>query len=316
MTCRRNSTLPLLALVVATVGACGNYSNEDLEFMNAVPARQDLIASIKTGPLLTTNEAELAKDTHNVVAIFNGALDFLKIADVIRAFPPTSRIPDGRIWGPAPDSNHPGWQWRFVMTRDPGVADQFDYSFDERMIGGDGRWHPLLSGWFLATGGGARRGMGHFTLQTDDARMAGFPFDFGADGSLTKTLDIQYSTADYPISVVMQLVLYPNARDQADYTTTSMIDYTYEALESGQGGMQFKATDSTGKSISVVSRWLANGQGRADATYTDPANGFTSTWNECWDTSFVSVYDNKPWAMAPDPMMTGDASLCPDIPMP
>src|SRR5690349_19966030 len=98
--------------------------------MNAVPARQDVIASIKTRPLVTTNEAELAKDTHNVVAIFNVALDFLKIADVIRAFPPTCRIPDGRIWGPAPDNNHPGWQWRFVMTRDPAVADQFDYSFD------------------------------------------------------------------------------------------------------------------------------------------------------------------------------------------
>jgi hypothetical protein len=37
------------------------------------------------------------------------------------------------------------------------------------------------------------------------------------------------------------------------------------------------------------------------------------TWTECWDDSFVSVYDNKPWDLT---MNHGDASLCPDIPMP
>jgi len=95
-------------LAAAAFAACGNYSNEDLEFMNAVPARQDFVASIPRD-LMPANEAELAKDTHGVINTFNGALDFLKIADVIRMYPPTSRIPDGRIWGPAPDSNHAGW---------------------------------------------------------------------------------------------------------------------------------------------------------------------------------------------------------------
>jgi hypothetical protein len=307
MTSRRIISTLLLA---AAVSACGNYSNEDLEFMNAVPARQDLVANLKTGPLVTINEAELAKDTHNVVAVFNGALDFLKIADLIRAFQPTSRIPDGRIWGPVADNNHPGWQWRFVMTKDPLIAGQFNYHFDEQPVGAGDTWYTLLTGKFLATGGGARRGMGHFTLTTDAARVAGFQFDFGTDGSLLQTLDIDYSTADYPISVVMHLVLYPNARDQNDYTTMSMIDYTYDALETGQGGMQFKATDATGKSLSVGSRWLASGRGRADATGADPSSGASLTWAECWDDSFMSVYDNKSWA----PPMTGDPTLCPDIP--
>ncbi|HMF40533.1 MAG TPA: hypothetical protein VKQ32_07560 [Polyangia bacterium] len=303
------------SLLFATIAACGNYSNEDLEFMNAVPARQDLVASIKSGPLVTANEAELAKDTHNVVAAFNGALDFLKVADLIRTYQPTSRIPDGRIWGPFPDNNHPGWQWRFVMTKDAVTADKFNYSFDEQQIGGGDTWYTLLDGWFIATGGGVRRGMGDFTLQTDAARMAGFQFELGDDGkSELKSLHIAYSTADYPISVVMNLVLYPNAVT-GDFTNTGSLDCTYEALQSGQGGLHFDATDSaSGKSLSVDSRWLPTGRGRADATYTDPTNGVSLTWNECWDDSFMSVYDNKPWATPPAPVTTGDATLCPDIP--
>src|SRR5262245_2098762 len=93
-------------LLFATIASCGNYSNEDLEFMNAVPARQDFVAYIPRD-LTPANEAELAKDTHTVITAFNGALDFLKVADAIRAYPPTSRIPDGRVWGPVLDNNHP-----------------------------------------------------------------------------------------------------------------------------------------------------------------------------------------------------------------
>lgn len=300
-----------ISLLFATIAACGNYSNEDLEFMNAVPARQDLVASIKSGPLVTTNEAELAKDTHGVVATFNGALAFLKVADWIRAYQPTSRIPDGRIWGPFADNNHAGWQWRFVMTKDPTTADKFDYNFDEQPVGAGDTWYTVLSGWFISTGG-VRRGMGDFTIQTDAARLAGFQFDLGDDGkSMLQSLHIAYSTADYPISVVMNVSLYPNAVGN-DFTTTVTLDCTYEALASGQGGLHFAATDSaSGKSLSVDSRWLPTGQGRADATYTDPTNGVSLTWNECWDDSFMSVYENKPWDTT---MNSGDAALCPDIP--
>jgi hypothetical protein len=151
--------------------------------------------------------------------------------------------------------------------------------------------------------------MGDFTIQTDAARLAGFQFDCGTDGSLLQMLHIAYSTADYPISVVMKLVVYPDCLNP-DPTTVSTINYTYEALESGQGGMHFDGTDSTGKSLAVDSRWLPTGQGRADATGVDPASGANVTWAECWDDSFMSVYDNKSW----DPVTTGDASLCPDIP--
>ena len=294
-------------LLFATIASCGNYSNEDLEFMNAVPARQDFVASIK-GAVMLANEAELAKDTHNVILVFNKALDFLKIADAIRSFPPTSRIPDGRVWGPVPDDNHAGWQWRFTMHRAPDVADKFTYTFEENEIGTD-TWSTLLSGSFTSTGG-ERRGTGDFSLKTDPARLAGFTFAPGDDGSLVQELDINYSTAEYPIFVDMKLSVYPDYTNP-DPATISTINYHYEALADGQGGMHFDGTDSTGKMLAIDSRWQATGRGRADATANpDPVTGAVPTWTECWNDSFVSVYDNKSWDPA---MTTGILTDCPDI---
>src|SRR5262245_15439010 len=115
MTCKKILPLPLTGegrgegkplsaafaglLVAVALAACGNYSNEDLEFMNAVPARDDVSVVMPRLMILPANEAELARLTHETVAAFNGALFFLQAADTIRTFPPTSRMPNGRIWG-------------------------------------------------------------------------------------------------------------------------------------------------------------------------------------------------------------------------
>jgi hypothetical protein len=310
MTCRPRSTLPALALLFATLGACGNYSNEDLEFMNAVPAREDLSANIPRSMILPANEAELSRDTHNVVKAFNGALDFLTAADTIRAYQPTTRIPDGRIWGPVPMADHLGWQWRFRMTRDPSAPETFNYAFEiERIGGSESEWIAFIHGDFTSTGG-ARRGTGHFVMEADGLRNAGYLIQPDGDGNWFKSLSVSYSTADYPINVMMMLVLYP----KGDVTNMIGIMYTYEQQSNGQGAMAFSGTDSTtGRSLQITSRWLASGRGRADATGQDGL-GNQATWTECWNDSFVSVYDNKPWATPPEPVTSGDPSFCPDIP--
>lgn len=297
------------ALLAATLllAACGNYSNEDLEYMNAIPARDDMTANLPPSNILPANEAELSRDTHAVVKAFNGALDFLNAADVIRTYQPTSRIPNGRIWGPVPTEDHPGWQWRFRMTRDPNAPEMFSYSFELEPIGaGEADWISFIHGSFVATGG-ARRGMGHFTMEADGLRNAGYAIGRDNDNNIFKSLDVMYSTAAFPISVQMTLVLYP----KGDLANTLTITYHYEEQSNGQAGMEFAGTDSTtGASLSVTSRWLASGAGRAEATAQD-GTGAGTTWVECWNASFVSVYDDKPWAVFGT---TGDPALCPDIP--
>ena len=300
---------PLAATLVLllTLGACGNYSNEDLEFLNAVPAAQDLSAEIPRKPLLT-EEAELAALTHDTVAVFNGALEFLKTADVIRTYPATSRIPNGRIWGPVPMVENPGWQWRFTVTRLMEMPERFDYAFQVQRIGSDpDDWIDFISGWFRAVNG-VRKGTGHFEMKTDDLRVAGFPIRPNLKGETLKELIVDYSTESFPTNVSMTVTMYKDLT----FMTWFTIDITYEAQANGQGAIEFLGTDSAGNSIGVVSRWLATGRGRADATVTvGPVTGQKRT--QCWNDSFVETYDHTEWDPLNMELNGGDPSLCPEI---
>ena len=297
-------------LLTATLllAACGNYSNEDLEFMNAVPAREDLSADMPRSALAPANEAELSRLTHDTVIGFNSALGFLDVADEIRTYQPTSRIRDGRIWGPVPMGDHPGWQWRFRVVRDPELADQFNYWFEVEPVGaGDSDWLSFIDGRFAASTG-VRRGVGIFRIQTDPIRTAGFSVDVNAKGESLRSLSVDYSTAAFPISVTMNLMMYTDVPING-FTSTTTIRYHAEREESGAGLMEFSGSDSMGRSYSVDSRWMPTGRGRADATATDGT--VTGTWTQCWDNSFKETYEDKPWAEYPEEPVTGDPNSCP-----
>src|SRR4029079_10123031 len=86
------------------------------------------------------------------------------------------------------------------------------------------------------------------------------------DDNVFKDLMVMYSTAGFPISVTMTLELYP----KGDITNMLAIRYHYEEQQTGQAAMEVSGTEAaSGASISVQSRWLATGRGRADATATD-----------------------------------------------
>jgi hypothetical protein len=299
----------LLLGVTLFLAACGNYSNEDLEFMNAVPAVEDISAYIPRAAL-TVDEAELSRLTHDTILVFNGALKFLEAADVIRTYQPTSRIPAGRVWGPIPMDKQPGWQWRFVVTRDLDELDKFNYRFEVQRIGAGDTWALFFDGWFAAATG-VRKGVGHFRIGTDALREAGFPVEINEKREMLKELIVQYSTAAFPVSVTMNMALYRNV--DLGFTDIATIRYHHEAQESGAGLMEFAGSDTMGRSFSIVSRWLPTGRGRADATATDGT--VVGTRTQCWSDSFEETYNNEPW-LTPPTDMRGDPALCPDFSMP
>src|SRR5450432_2476152 len=101
----------LLALVVVVAVGCGDYSNEDLEFMNALPESDALQANIPpvTSAVELANEAELARSTHDTTRGFNGMLATLVgIVDGVRSYPPTARTANTRVWGPFPTARSKG----------------------------------------------------------------------------------------------------------------------------------------------------------------------------------------------------------------
>jgi hypothetical protein len=314
MTCKKLGIpllLPLLLLGsgVLAPGCGGNYSNEDLEFMNALPEKSDLSADVPTrSALVLANTAELYRMTRNVVAIFNGVVDaFLTLIDAIRSYPPTTRMPNARIWGPFPATDQPGWEVRMVMNRVDLAT--FTYHVDFRPIGGaNDSWLIVISGQFAASGG-VRKGSGSLSVDTKTARAAGLNPGLG----YLDAMSVTYDNHDFPITVDLHYTNLPNPLKPDDPTQGT---YDFAVAQNGDGSLMF---DFSANSIpgpagidvfQVTSNWLGSGPGRSDLQVVsgDAAGAHEA---QCWNQQFQAVYTDKPWSPLED---LGDPSACPAIP--
>jgi hypothetical protein len=306
--------LAVLALAPGTSG-CGNYSNEDLEFMNAIPQRQDLSVEVpERAAVLIAGAAESWQITWKVTVSLNLVADaFLSLIEAIRSYYPSSRDGAVRIWGPFPDKNNAGWRIEFRMVK---IGDtQFDYGLHMLpppgvTLSGGGSDTAIITGYFLA-GGGVRRGVGQLIVSLDEARAAGVrvPGKTPDDPGLEKLrrLEIDYDTQDLVRRVDMDIRNVP----PADPTMESeMATYHYQN-DGGTSAMQFtflqNAVDGPLiETLDIQSRWLERGEGRAMLTVT-AGDGAGSTVVECWNQVFRSTYLDRSW----DPFgPTGDPASC------
>ena len=310
MTCKK-TLIPLLVLValsgLANAG-CGNYSNEDLEFMQALPEKSDLSVTVPTrSAVVLANTAELYRMTRDVVVIFNGVVDsFLTLIDAIRSYSPTTRLPDARIWGPFPAQQQPGWEVRMVMMRQDLAT--FAYAVDFHAIGSADAWINVINGSFAASGG-ARRGSGSLNIDTKAARAAGLDPGLGYLDAMSAT----YDNHDFPITVDLQFTNLPNPLKPDDPTQGT---YDFAAGQNGNGSLSFNfsANSIPGPAgidvFQVTSNWLGSGPGRSDLqVVSGDAAGAHET--QCWNQLFQAVYTDKPWSPLED---LGDPSACPAIP--
>lgn len=290
--------LPLLLLGLS---ACGNYSNEDLDFQLALPQDGELEAKLPQA-ISVNDSAEYYVTTRKVVTDFNAiARTLVGLVDKVRGISPTSREGSQRTWGPWPDENHPGWQMRVTMDRtdDPSAASGFNisYLFEVRstQIAGAG-FIPLMTGSY-APSGNARRGRGELTLWAGKVHEAGYALD---DFGQLVQLDLCYQTLEYPIVVHMV------AQNQ-DTVKERQVTYDYEEAADGSGTLYFNIiTDRTVSSFDLrfISRWLGSGAGRADA-YAVNLNLLAGT--DCWGPDTRVSWSWRIDQGAKDP---NEASLC------
>lgn len=310
----------VLALPCALALACGgDFSNDDLEFQNALPQREDLAAklpaSARSGqgpvtrvqrlgaPQVLGGASELAFQAYTAGTRFNTSVDaLLALLEVFRNAPPTTREGDRRIWGPFPSGDHPGHDMRFVMERQ-GAS--FAYLLQFRpQGGGEDAWWTYLPGTFKADGG-IRKGTGTLALDLQAARAHGFET---GEASTVDRLDIDYQTKALPTSVEL---LFTGAGATAPDTR-----YASRQTPEGLGEMAFRLPGvdlipgGLLETLDIVARWTPDGRGVLvlDILVGD-AKG--AQYTECWDARTRITFMQRNWDFL-NPT-EGDRSTCPDV---
>jgi hypothetical protein len=311
-----SSRKPLLLTVCAALGACGNYSNDDLDFQLALPDKSDLSAQMQLS-VTRLNSAEYYRATRTAVTAFNdAAANLAGLVDLVRGLTPTTRNGDVRTWGPWPADKHPDWQLRLVMQRSTDALPllHMDYWLQVRPAGqGDAAWISLLTGQYTSAGS-ARTGQGEVHLITAEARAAGYPLNDDPGIADLDHLDVTYSNAAYPVTVTMDIVKLPPTTTTT--STTKSGHYEYALNQDGAGHMSFdwNGTTETGQDVAarMVAQWIGSGAGRADLTADlTPSQPDTPTLlgTDCWGVDSLASYSYRITDTA-NPNGTGDPTSC------
>jgi hypothetical protein len=283
----------LLSLIGASgVGACGNYSNDDVDFELALPDQNDIEARTQL-TVTRPDSAEYYLDTQSAITTFNSlATTLLGFIDHVRGYPPSQRNGNERVWGPFPSDQYPTWQIRVVMDRTV-VSDtlQMAYEADLRPVGqGDSAWVPLLVGSYISQAG-AVPSQGTISFRAQDVRAAGYPIDDDPGVVDLDHLDVTYQNATYPITVTMAIQNLPTAQTQSGL-------YSYAEQQDGSGSMDFTWQGTTDTNVQgsaeMNSRWLGSGAGRADLVFTpSPSGAATTLGTDCWGVDTVATYSYR-----------------------
>lgn len=299
-----------LAVCCLTLAGCGTWSNEDLEFLNAMPEKKDMIAKLpgatsgglrgegtRRDPLIDPvvgATSELYTTTKGVSTSFNGFLNFLDILEAVRAYPPTTRAQNSRIWGPWTDDNNPKFEVRVVVTK--ASAERFEYAFQHRPKGGE--YFDTVTGFFKPTAT-LRKGSGELHFHVGDVAAKGLVLDPGF--AKLQKIDISYITDMFPVTVAMKFEGRPGE-------ALETVDYGYQENKDTSGTMGFiaKTTDPNTLKLDVGSSWLASGAGYGVLTVVE-GNYRGATQLDCWDAAFKIVYAKQTW---PGGKEVGDPTKC------
>jgi hypothetical protein len=205
----------------------------------------------------------------------------LTLLHSIVQLPVTSQSGDTLTWGPGSNA-----------------LDAADYKLDVIVIG-DGTYDYTLSGRSkLATGSqfevvlsgtadpraGDLQGRGDFHLDFDAGKRVN-PID---SSDANGVLDVNYDLAQRHLDLAI------TSTDALGQPLTAA--YAYNDDADGAGDMTFALAGNAGggpamESVTLQSRWLGTGAGRADARISGGDLGaLEATASECWSTSFQRVF--------------------------
>jgi hypothetical protein len=305
------------------LGACGGtWSNRDLEFAAALPARSTLASNLpvnlstgqplRSGPTHSRSDGLNAGDPSRAYAEskkatndFNGLLGiFLGSLDAIRTVPPTTRSVDGRIWGPFVAQDAPGFQFRVTISLTSSEpTETYGWKIEAQKFS-ETTWLELVRGSFQASVETVRRGVGTIEVPVKNFRDA---ITVDAQLQAVESIAIGYQTTTFPSRTQMAFTFAPG--NTSEY---SQAGYLSEQLEDGSGAMEFTlaSTDPKASHSRMRSRWNQRGAGLAEQTILE-GTLMGATRIECWNESFRVTWIKESW---PTGQEAGRQADCPALP--
>lgn len=291
-----------IASVLLMLAGCGNWYEDDLVFLYAVPQKDDLKSKL-TGTGNTTSQplvsvgspSETYDKTKKGSDDFNLFIDgVLAGLDAIRAINPTRREENARFWGPYPDKDHPGFDGQVEIHRSQ-IDGTYTWSYKMRPRGG--MFVTVAGGDFKPTVT-LRKGQGKFFFDGIAARALLGVEKKPDDGD---RVDIGYATDTNPVVVELQFI-----KD----STTNLV-YAFNGYEDKSALLTYVGTDAMNpdvKKASFVVTWDAKTAGRADFLILEGkyAGGHGT---ECWDDAHLVVYAQG-YDDAGMEVSVGDAGTC------
>jgi hypothetical protein len=295
---------------LAFLCACGNLSNEDIAFMEAIPQRKELHVAVPQGstapPVCTIGSADVYASAKTTGVQINGGVDaILSLVDAIRSTTPTTRGEDTRTWGPFPDQSHPGVTIQVTMYRElDATLTPWRYVYTISAARLPGSYLPILEGEFF--GAQAANGIGRMTLHFENSTSLGM----NNPSDPTFPARIFYDLHDDPRTISLDLTAGANAFGLISF------DYGYAVYADGHGQFDYAFPDpKSGCTIEVTTFFNPQGAGR-DVFRARCGTMVLGDVNQCWDTTGCLTYVNDPFALTAAcngvaPCVLGDPTQCP-----
>jgi len=299
----------IAALILAC--ACGNLSNEDIAFVEAIPQKQQLHVQVPQGSaaqnLCAIGPADVFTSAKTTGASINAGVDaILAMVDAIRAVTPTSREDDSRTWGPFADQDHPDVRIKVVMVRElDAMLTPWRWIYTISGAKAAGPFLPVLEGEFF--GAQARKGSGRVTLHFENTTNLGInqPTDPAFPAR------IYYDLSGDPHTISLDLTAGVNAFGLISF------DYSFAGYADGHGQFDYAFADPKNGCTNFVTTFF-NAKGAGRDVFRARCGLITyAGFKQCWDPGGCLTFVDDPFALTAaclgiiPPCILGSLAQCP-----